>query len=175
MSSSGVMPRIEPVTQVDPMEAQENLDRATDAMGDFERAQLLVTRGSFAEAEPLLRRACSADPDQPAYLALLAWVEAEQQPHPVLEGGTPSRKLHRQISMLDQAIGMDPNYIEALYFRGQLLKRSGFVERSLEDFEDVVAQDRQHIGARRELHLFAMRRKRKSGSFFSRLFKGQSA
>ena len=101
---------------------------------------------------------------------MLAWIQAH------VVGAPPddhSRKAHykRQIALLNEVIASDKNFAKALYYRGELLKRSGDEDRAYKDFRKVMSLDPRNIDAAREVRLYEVRAKKKQGGLFGRLFK----
>lgn len=149
---------------------RELIERAMDAGLVFQKGEVMFKKGEYDEAEALVHQAMQADPENLEYRAMLAWIQA----HVV---GTPpdehSRKTHykRQIALLNEVIASDKNFAKALYYRGELLKRSGDEDRAYKDFRKVMSLDPRNIDAAREVRLYEVRAKKKQGGLFGRLFK----
>src|SRR5690606_36057223 len=112
------------------------------------------------------------DPDQPEYLTLLAWVEAENKGPPAgLAEGQRSDHYRDQIRRLDEVIEREPSYERAIFYRGMLLKQSGHIDRSIRDFRQAAKLNPRNIDAKREVRLFDMRKQRTpSGGLLGKLF-----
>lgn len=149
---------------------REILERAMDAGLVYQKGEVMFKKGNYRQAEELVHQAMEADSENLEYRAMLAWIQAHRV-------GTPpddhSRKDHykRQIDLLDEVIAADKNFTKALYYRGELLKRSGEEDRSYRDFRKVIALDPRNIDAAREVRLYELRAKKKQGGLFGRLFK----
>ncbi len=103
-----------------------------------------------------------ADPELLSATALLTWVRAELLgAHPNLERGETSEMYREQLRVLDGALAQDPKYIEGRFYRGQLLKRSGYMAEALRDFELVLRLQPRHVDAKRELRLHHMREEKR--------------
>jgi tetratricopeptide (TPR) repeat protein len=136
----------------------------------FQKGEVMFKKGEYDQAESLVHDAMQTDPENLEYRAMLAWIQAHRIGAPPDEH---SRKDHykRQIALLDEVIASDKNFAKALYYRGELLKRSGDEEKSYRDFRKVVQLDPRNIDAAREVRLYELRAKKKQGGLFGRLFK----
>ena len=149
---------------------RELIERAMDAGLVFQKGEVMFKKGEYAQAEALVHQAMQADPENLEYRAMLAWIQAH------VVGAPPddhSRKAHykRQIALLNEVIASDKNFAKALYYRGELLKRSGDEDRAYKDFRKVMSLDPRNIDAAREVRLYEVRAKKKQGGLFGRLFK----
>ncbi len=108
----------------------------------FKRAQLKLMSGKLDEAEDLVQQAVDAAPSEPEYRATLAWIQAEilGPPEDLAEGET-SEHYGAQIALLDEACASDASFAKAFFYRAELLRRTGQLERALADYERVVALD----------------------------------
>jgi curved DNA-binding protein CbpA len=146
---------------------REILERAVDSAMLFQKGEIYFKKGDYAQAEMHVRQAVEADPEQPEYTALLAWIQAHR-----LEA-TPAHRhdYSRQIHMLDEVIEKDPEYERARFYRGTLLKRSGKLDAAHADFRAVVKLNPRNIDAAREVRLFQMRKRDAPDGLLGRLFK----
>ena len=133
-------------TEQDPEEA-EHVQRVLRAATAFQRAEILLKRNNFAQAEEEARQALNDDPSQPEYRALLAWLEAQK----------PGADLAAAIAVLDKVLAQVPNDNRVRWYRGQLYKRSGRDNRAIRDFRAIVDSDPRHVDAQREIRLYEMR------------------
>jgi tetratricopeptide (TPR) repeat protein len=116
------------------------------------RAQLMLVKGAFERAEALAREAFEAEPELAERRALYAWCQAQVLGDPPpSDQGFPSSHYVKQIQMLDDVIEEDPDYARAIFFRAQLLKRSGHTERALVDYQRVVELDPRNAEAAEEV------------------------
>ena len=129
-------------------EEQEQVQRVLRAAAAFQRADVFMKRNNPASAETEARAALADDPDQPEYIALVAWLSAQK----------PDANLETCIKSLDRAIQLQSNSVRARWYRGQLYKRIGKMNRAVADFKAVVEKDPRHTDALREIRLYAMRR-----------------
>lgn len=143
---------------------REIVERAVDSALLFQKGEVLFKKGSYRQAEDLVRQAAEADPDQPEYRALLAWIQAHRigPPDGMGEGETTDR-YDRQIEILDGVLETEPEYERARFYRGTLLKRSGHVEQAYKDFRMVMQLNPRNIDAAREVRLYKMRQKQGGG------------
>ncbi|HHH28531.1 MAG TPA: hypothetical protein ENK57_09315 [Polyangiaceae bacterium] len=126
----------------------------------FARAEVAFRRREVDEAEGLLVRVCSMDRHHLNARALLAWLRAEALTPPRLRLGQTSMIYAESLEILDAVVREDPNLEKARYWRGQLLKRSGFLREAHADFKAVVSLNPRNVGAEREVRLFEARQPR---------------
>jgi curved DNA-binding protein CbpA len=157
----------------------EEIARVVDAALEFQKAEVLLKKNDLQGAEQLAKRAAMADPEQPDYVTLLTWIQAERRgmPQPVREGQT-STHYDDLIRTLDGILTKEPQYEKALYYRGMLLKRAGKLDRSIRDFRLVAQLNPKNIDAVREVRLFEMRKRAgkkdgggEGGGLFGKFFK----
>jgi tetratricopeptide (TPR) repeat protein len=163
-------------------ETQETVAKVIEAAQNFQKAEVLFKRNDLVQAETFCRLALEADPTQPDYLALTAWLTALKP-----ESQSPEKTLSC-IKMLDKAIAMNARCEKGLYWRGMLYKRLGKIEQATKDFKRVTELNPRNIDAAREVRLHNMRGGRGStpppppaksggqedaqkGGLFGRLFK----
>jgi tetratricopeptide (TPR) repeat protein len=141
-------------------EEEEKVARVVDAVLEIQKAEILLKKRDLAGAEALARRAVEADPEQPEYLTLLVWIQAQRrgEPPPIPEGATITH-YDDLIEMLDAVIEEEPRYERALFYRGVLLKRSGRVDQALRDFRLVAEINPRNLDAVREVRLSEMRKR----------------
>jgi curved DNA-binding protein CbpA len=161
------------------MDEQELVARALDAAAAFQRAEVLQ-KTDLAGAEVYARRAVDADPGEPSYMTLLAWIQAQQRPiPPTLDEGKTSPIYDDLIAQLDAVIKKEPSYERAIFYRAVLLKRSGRTEMAMKDFTRAAALNPKNIDAAREVRLYEMRKGNKGsapggdpgGGLFGKFFK----
>jgi curved DNA-binding protein CbpA len=139
---------------------EKQVERAVNAALEFQKAEALLKKNDLAGAERHVRVASDADPGQPEYLTLLAWVMALRRGDPKdLTPGTVSHHYDDIIKMFDEVLRGDPRYERALFYRGTLLKRSGKADKAIRDFRLCVELNERNIDALREVRLWEMRRR----------------
>jgi curved DNA-binding protein CbpA len=160
----------------------EKIARVVDAAMEFQKAEILLKKNDLAGAETLAQRAALADPEQPDYLTLLVWIQSMRRgdPPPVREGQTSSH-FDDLIKTLDGIIAKEPRYERALYYRGELLMRTGRADKAIRDFRMVVEVNPKHTEALRHLRIHEMRKRAggdkpaqqsgESGGLFGKFFK----
>lgn len=139
---------------------EEKIARVVDAAMEFQKAEILLKKNDLAGAETLARAAWQADNEQPDYLTLLTWIQALRRgdPPPFKEGAT-STHFDDLIKTFDGILQKEPRFERALFFRGQLLKRSGRYDRAIRDFRLVADVNPKNIDAVREVRLYEMRKR----------------
>lgn len=135
---------------------QEKMAILLGAATDFQKAEHFLKRGDNKKAEELVKKAMAADPDQPEYLAALAWLEA-MKPENQDEDSTM-----RRIAMLTEALNKNPKFEKAVYYRAMLWKRLGKERDAMNDFRLSVDLNPRNIDSAREIRLHNMRRDSKA-------------
>ena len=149
---------------------REMVERVVDSALLFQKGEVMFKRGSFGNAEALVLQAVNADPEQPEYRALLAWIQAHRIGDPApLEERQRTNHFQAQIQLLDQVLRQEANYERAIFYRAVLLRRSGFYEKAIRDFRKAAHLNPHNIDAAREVRLYD-RRKQKDAGLFGRLF-----
>jgi curved DNA-binding protein CbpA len=137
-------------------ETQETIAKVVEAAQNFQKAEVFFKRNDLAQAEAFCRLAMEADPTQPDYVALMAWLTSLKPENQSAE------KTAASIRMLDKAIAMNGRCEKALYWRGMLYKRAGKIDLASKDFKRVVEINPRNIDAAREVRLHQMRGGRSS-------------
>jgi len=134
------------------------VERFVGAANSFRRAEVLCKQGSLSEAAELLRKCVDADSEPPEYPALLAWVEAELLGTPsIQQGGAETGPYAEHIATLTRIADKHPSFERAVFYRAELLKRSGDHDRALRDYRRAAQLNPRNVDARRELRLHEMR------------------
>jgi tetratricopeptide (TPR) repeat protein len=139
-------------------ETQEIVAKVVEAATNFQKAEVCFRRNDYAQAEAFCSKAVEADPTQPDYLALLAWLIALK---PENQSGEKTRDA---LQLLDRAIGMSAKCDKAYFYRAQIYKRIGKADAALRDFRRVMELNPRNIDAAREVRLHRMRGGRPTSS-----------
>ena len=137
-------------------EAQATIANVIEAATNFQKAEICMRRSDYVQAEALCRKAHEADPEQPDYLAMLAWLGALKA-----ENQSPAATLEA-VEKLGKAIATSNRCERAYFYRGQLHKRLGNVAMAAKDFRKAMELNPRNIDAAREVRLHEMRRERGS-------------
>jgi DnaJ-domain-containing protein 1 len=152
---------------------REIVERVVDAGLLFQKGEIMLKKGDYMQAEHLVQQAATADPDQPEYQALLAWIQAHRLGAPADD--KRSGHYRAQIAMLNKVIERDNDYAQAIYYRGELYKRQGDTDAAIKDFRKVMSLDPKNIDAQREVRVHDMRKRKQKGGddagLFGRFFK----
>ena len=132
-------------------EAQATIASVIEAATNFQKAEICLRRADYPQAEQLCKKAHEADPDQPDYLAMLAWLYALK---PENQGGVPTLAA---IARLDKAISISNRCERAHFYRGSLYKRLGNASMAAKDFRRAYDLNPRNIDAAREVRLHDMR------------------
>ncbi len=132
-----------------PEDEQEQVAAILNAAGAFQRAEVFMKKKDFTQALALAREAYEADPTQADYVALYAWLQGTQR----------SDNFGELIALLDKALSENGDNVRALWYRSQLLKKSGNIQRAVKDFKKIIQLKPNHVEAKRELRVYSMRRR----------------
>jgi curved DNA-binding protein CbpA len=132
-------------------ETQEQVAKVIEAATNFQKAEVCLRRGDNAQAEALCARAREADPTQPDYIAMLAWLLQLKPENQTPEG------LKVSLDMLDRAISLSNRCEKAFFWRGMLLQRMGRTGAAVRDFKRASELNPRNIDAAREVRLYRMR------------------
>lgn len=135
---------------------QAQIAAVIDAATNFQKAEICLRRSDYTQAESLCRKAHELDPQQPEYIALLAWLESMK---PEKQGPEPTMAC---IAMLDQALATNDKLERAYFYRGMLHKRLQNGAAAVRDFRRASELNPRNIDAVREVRLFEMRKGRNS-------------
>jgi tetratricopeptide (TPR) repeat protein len=150
-------------TYVSELAAQENPEeqamvaRVLDAASEFQKAEVMLKKGDLVAAEELALRAVKADPANPDYDTLLAWVRATK-------AGTSQQDVTLCVGVLSDVLRQHPDHQRALWYRGNLLKRIGNDELAVDDFRKLLKLKPNSVDAEREIRLYEMRNRGKVSS-----------
>jgi curved DNA-binding protein CbpA len=115
-----------------------------------------LDRRDFETAIELCAALMGRDPEDAEALAIQTWAG--------LRGGEATEEeLRAALPKMDKAVNMDRTNDEAFYHRGLVHKRLNNVPAAFRDFARALQLNPSHIGAEREVRLFAMRVKKGSG------------
>jgi tetratricopeptide (TPR) repeat protein len=132
-------------------EAQDKIAAVVGAATEFQKAEICLRRNDYAQAEALVKKAYTADP-QPEYLAMIAWIEALKPEH------QSAAATQIAITKLDQAIRQNEKLERAYFWRGMLHKRLNNMNYAVRDFRKAAELNPRNIDAMREVRLFEMRK-----------------
>lgn len=106
------------------------------AYAQWAHALLCIRRGDFRRALPLARRAVALDPAEPRHLLTLAWAEAGES------------RWRDALICLDQALGFDPELVEARTLRALILEQQERARHASADFRRLLAREPENAFAR---------------------------
>jgi tetratricopeptide (TPR) repeat protein len=132
-------------------ETQEQVAKVIEAATNFQKAEVCLRRGDHAQAETLCAKALEADPTQPDYIAMLAWLLQLKPENQTPEGVKVS------LDMLDRAVSMSNRCEKAFFWRGMLRQRMGRTAAAVRDFKRASELNPRNIDAAREVRLYRMR------------------
>jgi curved DNA-binding protein CbpA len=127
-----------------------SLTSGTTASIEFQKADILLKKRSYADALEHCQRAHEADPANADYLALLTWIKIEQD-------GPSGANAPRHLEALDRAVKLNDRCERAHFYRGMLLKRMGKTDKAYVDFREVTELNPNNIDAAREVLLYRKR------------------
>ncbi len=135
---------------------QEKMAILLGAATDFQKAEHFLKRNDNKKAEELVRKALAADPEQPEYLAALAWIESMK-----VENQNEDATM-KSIAMLTEALKRNAKFEKAVFYRAMLWKRLGKERDAMNDFRLSVELNPRNIDSAREIRLHNMRRDSKA-------------
>lgn len=138
----------------DPNE-QELVQRVLRAATAFQKAEVLLRRGSLDEAEAQSQIAFENDPEQAEYAAFYADIVSQKRER------TQQGQYADLVKMVNAARKREPQNLKVRIHRARVLRRSGDADGALREFRAVVEQDPSNVEAAREVRLFEMRRGKK--------------
>ena len=124
-----------------------------EVMRDVDHA---MTLRNFELAMTLCDELTRKDGDDVEALAKHAWATTRA-------GEVSEEELRIALVKLDRAVNSDRTCDEAVYYRGLVNKRLGNAPSAARDFARAVQLNTKHVGAEREVRLYAMRVKKGSG------------
>lgn len=148
-------------------EEQREVERILQAAAVFQKAEIMVRKRDMKKAEQLALKASEADPNQPEYQALYAWIRTKR-------ADCSEADLKQLVVQLKGAALRQKENVRIRYYLGTALKRAGDKEAALREFRFVAAHDPSNLDAVREIRLHSMRspdERASSGGFLGRLFK----
>jgi hypothetical protein len=139
---------------------------AAEGARAIEASRECLSRKQFPEAERQARKACEADPGNPEYMALHAWLRMQCG-----ELATPASAA-QIVAALDRAVMKAPGSLSVRFLRAQVLKRLGRDDEAYKDFRFVARRDPSELDAVREvrLHEIRERHRQKQSGVFAKLF-----
>lgn len=132
-----------------PDDEQAQVATILEAASAFQKAEVLMKKKDYKGALREAKNAYELDPTQADHTALYAWIQ----------GLDRSGNFEELIELLDKAIEKDKENVNALWYRGQLLKKAGKTLRAVKDFKEIVKLKPRHMEAQRELRVHTMRKR----------------
>ena len=122
----------------------------------FAAARIHLRRGALEEALAHIEQACIAQPEQPQYRALHAWLRVERGE---LTDGPIAEEL---LTTLTWAVRQRRNDLDIRMYRGRVLQRLGRHEEAIREFSVVASMDPTNLEAVREVRLHQAREDHKA-------------
>lgn len=132
-------------------EEQEKVARIVAAALDFQKAEVYFKKRDMAQAESYAKKALEGDPEQADYLALFAWITAENREK------AGNKDIAEPLRQLNAAIDREPRCERAYFYRAMLYKRQGRLEVAVRDFKKAMELNSRNVDAAREVRLYEMR------------------
>jgi hypothetical protein len=133
-----------------PDDDDEKIRKVLRAAGAFQKAEVLLKKRMLAAAELEANRALEDDPDQADYLALYVWIQASK--------ADSESRLPELCRLLTEAVQRNPSSEKNRYYRVQIYKRLGQVDKAVADCRIIAEKNPHHVDALREIRLWDMRR-----------------
>lgn len=103
----------------------ERANRVLKSELDFQKGEILVKRGKFAEAEQYLRSAIKTNPTEADFWAVLGWASFNKREGVKDENRTKAKKY------LEKALQLKEDSHRAHYFQGLVCKIEGYKSQAL--------------------------------------------
>lgn len=132
-------------------ETDRQISNVLQAANLLRKAEVLARRRAWPETLELADEALALHAGDPDTYALKAWVMLQR------DSGSRTLDVEAILGLLDQALDIDPDHERSHYIRGLLFKRQGQDPYALWHFQKVVAINRRHLDAMREVRLAEMR------------------
>ena len=141
---------------------EDTVRNSAQSLNALQRAEYLLDRQKFDEAEAEAKLALEYAPLQPEGLALYAWIQACK-----LGDGADLLKC---LGILTDALEKNPVSEKLRFRRARLLSRLGHTREAMQEFRLIAELNPRHIDAQREIRLWDMRHgsKRPGSGEFSR-------
>jgi len=132
-------------------EEQEKVARIVEAALDFQKAEVFFKKRDMVQAEHYVKKALDGDSEQAEYLALFAWITAENREK------AGNKDFAEPLRQLNAAIDREPRCERAYFYRAMLYKRQGRLEVAVRDFKKAMELNPRNVDAAREVRLYEMR------------------
>lgn len=130
---------------------QAKVQQVIEATIEYQKAEVYLRKHDLGKAFKSAQKAYEGDPEQAHHVALYAWILAQQPDAQEAKNFEPS------MTLLDQAIKLNPRCEQAFLYRAMLCKQMGKASVALRDFKTVVELNPRNIEANREVRLATMR------------------
>ncbi len=127
------------------------VQRILQATVDFQKADVLMRKRDYAQAEAMAKQAMTGDSEQPEYAALYAWAMAHR---PEIMS---AKNFAESIAILSEAIAAQPACERAIFYRASLLQMLGRSAAAASDFRKAAQLNPRNIEAARQVRLYNMR------------------
>jgi curved DNA-binding protein CbpA len=128
---------------------QERVQAILRAATAFQKAEVLIRRGTFAEAEKEAKKAYEGDPEQAEYMALYA---------DILSMKAGKKNFDDVLHMVNEARRLQEDNVKVHLYRARVLKRAGEEYQALREYQWVVERASNNVEAAREVRLYRMRK-----------------
>lgn len=123
--------------------------RALEAEMEFQKADVLMKKGAWAEALTLLERAAKLQPEEPEFRLYLTWTKFKTK---ALPEGQARTNLKKELANLEKANRPDA-VADANSFLGQLARNDGAISEAIAHFEAAAKLKPYDTEIKRELNL----------------------
>ena len=154
--------RGEYVASLDLEVAGVEAERATEILEselEFQKGQILVKKGSFAEAIQFFESAIQKYEQEPEYHLYLGWA--------MYRNGAKRKDVvaeRKGKKIIEKAISMNDRMAEGFYFLGFIAKRDGDMNAATKYFKKTISIEQNHEAASSELRVIHMRQEKDAKS-----------
>jgi curved DNA-binding protein CbpA len=133
----------------------------------YKEAEVFLKQRRYREAEEKLKQAVNLNPEEPVYVATLAWIN-------FVMASDKKSVIDRVRQELERAVERNPKSAKIHYYLGHVYKHLNDTKKAEKSFAEAVKCDPDFIEAKRELRLIERRRaeelSKKTGKRFWSIF-----
>jgi len=129
-------------------EQMEQASKAIQAEMEFNKAMILIRRGAFRDARPIMEEVIKLAPEEPEFRIHLAYCVFKSE-------GVNSARKNAQI--IENELQKRPKLAEGWFYLGVINRVMGELEKAKECFQKTLELEKYHQEAQRELRVIEMK------------------
>jgi len=135
-------------------EQMEQASRAIQAEMEFNKALIMIRRGAFRDARPIMEEVVKLAPEEPEFRIHLAYCVFKTE-------GVSSARKNAQI--IENELQKRPKLAEGWFYLGMINRVMGELEKAKEYFQKTLELEKYHQEAQRELRVIEMKLAEQAG------------